>query len=281
MSIQILCDSSADFTQQEISDLNLLYIPIPVLFGEESFAEGVNMTKDEFYTKLKTSPLFPTTSQPSPDEFVKVFQQAKNHGDEIIALLIPNALSGTLQSACLAKSIVQYDKIHIIDSLSAAAALRILITEAVDMCKKGYSCEEIITTIEQLKTKTHIYAALDTLENLHRGGRLTKAQTGIGEFAGIKPIITLTEEGKVILAHKSLGKSKACKEIIRHITSLNIDKRYPLHFIYSHNKDNLNLLISKLEKSTTAYQNCESFDIGPTIGTHIGTGAYGICCILK
>lgn len=280
MAVHILCDSSADLDFEEINQMGLLYVPIPVIFGNKTFAEGINITKDEFYEKLAHQRIYPTTSQPSPADFLDFFVQAKAAGDEVVAILIPEALSGTYQNANLAKSMSEYDHIHIIDSMSIAASTRILLEEAIRLRDLGSSAVEIVEAIEHLKTKTHIIAALDTLENLYRGGRLTKAQTGIGEFAGIKPVVTLSKEGKVQLIHKALGKSKACSKIIKHLANLKIDTNYPVYFIYSNDDTNLRLLRTKLEAADFDYWDNKEFNIGPTIGTHIGAGAYGFCCVL-
>lgn len=281
MAVHILCDSSADLTIEEIREMGLLYVPIPVIFGNKSYAEGINITKDEFYEKLAHQLIYPTTSQPSPAEFLKFFQQAKAAGDEIIAILIPEALSGTYQNAALAKDMADYEHIHLIDSNSIAAASRILLEEAVRLRDSGAGCQEIISGIEEIKGKTYVFAALDTLENLYRGGRLTKAQTGIGEFAGIKPVVSLSEDGSVTLAHKSLGRSKACAKIIKELASIPMNTNYPLYFIYSNDDSNLNQMRSKLDKAGFDYGDIKAFNIGPTIGTHIGAGAFGFCCVLQ
>lgn len=147
MSVKILCDSSADFSIEEIKAMDLLYVPIPVLFNEETYVEGTNITKDEFYEMLETNPVFPTTSQPSPADFLNYFEKAKEDGDEIVAILIPEALSGTLQNANLAKNMSGYDKIHIVDCYNIAAALRIMIETAVKLRDEGKAAAQIIEAL--------------------------------------------------------------------------------------------------------------------------------------
>ena len=202
MAVKLLCDSSADFDIEEIKALDLLYVPIPVMFGDETFIEGENITKDEFYKKLTNNPNFPTTSQPSPAMFLDHFKEAKKNGDEIVAILIPEALSGTLQNANMAKNMSEYDNIHIVDGFNIAAALRILIEHAVKLRDAGKSALEIYEALNELRNRTKVYAALDTLENLYRGGRLSKAAAGIGELANLKPVVTLDENGAVAVCSK-------------------------------------------------------------------------------
>ncbi len=281
MAIKILCDSAADFDIEEINALGLLYVPIPVLFGDEMVADGINITKDQFYDRLASDPVFPTTSQPAPGAFVDHFNQAKKDGDEIIAILIPSGLSGTYQNALLAKNISGYDKIHIIDSQNIAACLRILIEKAVQMRDAGADAASIVDAIEELKPRIHVHAALDTLDNLCRGGRLTRAQAGIGELVNIKPVVTLDSEGHVAMVSKALGKCKACGALIKIFAAQELDPDYPVYYIYSHTTDNVDLFKSKMNASGYRTDGAGTYNLGPTIGTHIGPGAFGVCYVTK
>ena len=281
MAVRILCDSSADFSIEEIKAMNLLYAPLPVLFGEDSYIEGENITKDEFYEKLLTNPNFPTTSQPSPASFLEQFKIAKECGDDVVAILITEGLSGTIQNAHLAKNMCDYDNIHIVDGLNIAAALRILIEHAVKLRDQGKTAEEIVEALLDLRERTHVYAALDTLENLYRGGRLTKAAAGIGEFANLKPVVTVNKEGKVEVCHKAIGKNKAISQIVKHYSSLEIDKDFPLYYVYSKETANMELLRNKLIAAGFEEANGKAHNLGPTLGTHVGIGAYGIAYVVK
>lgn len=281
MAVKILCDSSADFDIEEIKALDLLYVPIPVMFGDDTYIEGENITKDEFYEKLTTNPNFPTTSQPSPAMFLDYFKEAKKNNDEIVAILIPEALSGTFQNANMAKNMSDYDNIHIVDGFNIAAALRILIEHAVKLRDAGKSAADIALEITKLRTHTKVYAALDTLENLYRGGRLSKAAAGIGELANLKPVVTLDEKGAVAVCSKAIGKNKAIGNIIKHLDTLELDYNYPTYFVYSN--DSANTLVLKDKLVATGYDVSASklCNLGPTLGTHVGIGAYGIAYVEK
>lgn len=281
MSVKILCDSSADLSIEEIKEMDLLYVPIPVIFGEDTYLEGTNIDKDKFYEMLASNPAFPTTSQPSPASFLDYFEDAKENGDEIVAIIIPEALSGTLQNVNLAKNMSGYDNIHIVDGCTIAAALRILIETAVKLRNEGKSATEIVHTLNNLKKRTKIYAALDTLENLYRGGRLTKAAAGIGEFANLKPVVTLDETGKVTIAHKSIGKNKAISHIVKHFSELSIDHSYPVYFIYSNLTENMEVLRSKMIAAQMDMSHNKACNLGPVLGTHVGTGAFGLAYVVK
>ena len=131
--IHILVDSAADFSKKEIEEKGIHLVPLQVSFQEEQYLDGVNLERDEFYEKLVHGKVFPKTSQPSPQEFLDVFEDVKEKGDEIICILLSSALSGTYQSAQLARSMADYDKIYIVDSLSAVVAIRILCDTALDL----------------------------------------------------------------------------------------------------------------------------------------------------
>ena len=221
----------------------------------------------------------PKTSQPSPQDFLDVFEKAKENDDELICILLSSKLSGTLQSATLAKSMACYDKIHIIDSLSATYVIKMMTEYGIQLRDSGKNALEIVDELEKIKSKIKLYAVLDTLENLKKGGRLSAVEAGIGTLAKIKPLVTLTEDGKVGMKGKSIGRKKALADIVKLVEKENINTNYPIYNIYSYGMDNNKLFLDKLNEIGIAPD--ESMQIGPTIGTHIGPGAYGIIFVKK
>ncbi len=277
--IKILIDSSADLTSTEIKAKNVTMIPIQITINDKNYLDGVDLDHDTFYDLLTTSTEFPKTSQPSPQEFLEAFEKVKEDGDELICILLSSALSGTFQSAQLAKNIVGYDKIYLIDSLSAVSAIRILCDKALEMINDGAKSQEIITTLNELKGRIKIYAALNTLDYLSKGGRISKAAATIGELTKIKPIITVNDEGKVEIAGKRLGINKSISYIKEKIDSFTIDQNYPIYPLYSFGEENLNKLQQKLVENN--YKLANSIQVGPTIGAHLGPEAFGICFVTK
>ena len=212
--------------------------------------------------------------------FLDYFKEAKKNGDEIVAILIPEALSGTLQNANMAKYMSEYDNIHIVDGFNIAAALRILIEHAVKLRDAGKSTLEIYEALNELRNRTKVYAALDTLENLYRGGRLSKAAAGIGELANLKPVVTLDENGAVAVCSKAIGKNKAIGNIIKHLDTLTLDKNFPIYFVYSDDDTNAKLLKDKLVTAGYNVADSRLCNLGPTLGTHVGIGAYGVAYVV-
>ena len=277
--IRILVDSSSDYTMEEIKEQEFSFVPLNILISGKSYRDVVDLIPDDFYKLLISSKDFPKTSQPSPQDFAEIFEDVKAKGDEIICILLSSALSGTCQSAHLAKDMVDYDGIHIIDSLAATAMIKFMGNHAAKLVKEGLSAQEIVQKIEAMKGKIKVVAGLDTLENLCKGGRLSKASATIGELANLKPIITVTEEGKVSVIGKCLGKNKALNFILKYLENSERDMSFPLYTLYSFGTENTEKLEERLTKEGISYD--ERVQLGSTIGAHIGPGAFAILYVIK
>lgn len=276
MAIRIITDSAADYSIQEVNRRGIQVIPMGISFGEEEYRDGVNLTKEEFFEKLQSCREFPKTSQPSPTAFLECFEEAKAAGDEVIIILIAGVLSGTIQSAMLAKEMVEYDKIYIIDSQNATLGMRILVDRAAVLREQGYTAREIVEEIEALRPRIRLYAGLDTLEYLYKGGRLSKSQTALGTLVNLKPVITVTEIGEVEVCGKQIGIRHAYRQIAQILKEETPDVAYPVYFLYAHDKKNCVNFIQYLQKQGMDFGTSKLRGIGATIGSHIGTGAFGI-----
>ena len=277
--IRIVVDSSSDFTMEEIKEKNLSLVPLTVHIDGNNYIEGENLERTEFYELLKTCQEFPKTSQPSPEAFLNVFNNAKEAGDSVICILLSSSLSGTCQSAHLAKSMAEYDDIYIIDSLSATTGIQLLANYAVKLVEEGLDIHTIVEKVEDAKSRIKIFAALDTLEYLYKGGRLSKASAAIGTLARLKPIITVNAEGCIDVVGKAIGKQKAMSGIIEHLTAFEPDPAFPVTTLYSFDADNCQKLEDKLLKNNV--QAASRTSIGAIIGAHVGPGAFGVVYICK
>lgn len=277
--IRILIDSSSDYTMEEIKEKNLTLVPLTVTIDGTSYIEGENLERNEFYEILKTCAEFPKTSQPSPEAFLNVFEDAKKAGDSVICILLSSSLSGTCQSAHLAKSMAEYEDIHIIDSLSATAGIKMMADYACRLVAEGLSVEEIVAKVENMKSRVHIFAALDTLEYLYKGGRLSKASAAIGTLARLKPIISVNEEGKIDVVGKAIGQQKAISGILDQYQKYERDETFPVYTLYTYDAGNCEKMETKLLKNDIRSEDRTS--IGSIIGAHVGPGAYGIVFVSK
>lgn len=277
--IRILVDSSADFELHELEGKNMEFVPITVNFDEKDYRDGLDLHKNQLYEMLTGSDLFPKTSQPSPAEFADIFRDAKEKGDAIVCILLSSALSGTCQSAHLAKNMVDYNEIYIVDSLNATVGIRIMVEYALKLRGEGVSAKEIAAKVEHLKSRVKIMAGVDTLEFLCRGGRLSRAAATIGELANLKPIVYLSPEGKVEVLGKCLGRVKAGNFLLKKLEEYQIDTAFPLYTLYSYGTENIEKLEEKLEKADYKASDCKQ--IGATIGAHVGPGAFGFAFVEK
>ena len=277
--IRILVDSASDYKMEEIREKGLELVPITITIGETDYVDGLNLDRDEFYEILERTGSFPKTAQPSPQAFLEVFLDAKKKGDELICILLSSALSGTCQSAFLAKSMAAYDKVYIIDSLSASYTIKILADHALALVSQGIGAGEIAALLEGLRSRVRVLAAPNTLDYLERGGRISKTAAAIGNLAGIKPIITISQEGQVDVIGKCVGRNKAIGQILKQLAAIGRDEAFPLYPIYSYGTENCTKLCEKL--SAAGYRTDEMLQIGPTIGAHIGPEAFGIVFAAK
>lgn len=270
--IKIAVDSNAECKQGD----NIIdaLVPIAVTIGEKGFLGGVNLENDDFYEMLINGKDFPSTSQPSPTTFTDLFEDAKNNGDDLILITIASALSGTYQSACMARDMVGYDRIFVIDSQLATHPMWVLTKAAYDMREAGKTAEEIVEALEELKGRIKVIAAVDTLEFLHRGGRLSKAAATIGSIASLKPILTIKEDGSLGVIGKALGRGKAMQFVMTKLKSVEIDENYPIYSLYTYGTENCEALEEQMKAA--GYNPEERRQIGPSVGAHVGPGAYGV-----
>lgn len=274
--VKIMLDSASDGKNTHPYDY---YVPLTVEIGGKSYKDGLDLDKDTFYHLLTTTEEFPKTSQPSPEDFIPYFEQVKASGDEIVYLCISSALSGTFQSATIAKNMVEYDGIHIVDTKSATHLIGQLARYADDLRKQGLSGAEIAEKVLQVRQKQVVFAGLQTLEYLYKGGRLSRASAAIGSIANIKPIVTVNQEGKVDSFAKAIGVKRAIQTIIKHVQEHEIDENFAIWSLCTVDNENCEALEQAMAE--IGHPVSGRMQVGPTIGAHVGPGVYGIIFVEK
>ena len=273
--IRILTDSTADFSAEDIRSLGLRVVPLLVNFGEEHYRDGIDLTPQEFYEKLAAAEKLPTTSQPSPELFQREFEEARDAGDDVVCVLLSSALSGTYQSAQIALEEVGYDRVFLVDSGSATLGEQVLVRRAVQRLREGFSASEIAADLEEARGRLYVFALVDTLKYLHKGGRLPTAVALAGGLLGIKPVIGL-RDGKLGMADKARGLPGAYVAIFKLIGKVGgIDEAAPVLVGYTGKPQGVEPFLRYVTQNLHLEEPLLRA-IGPVIGTHAGPGAAGI-----
>ena len=274
MSIRIFTDSASDITRAELEELQAELIAMPLQCGEETYVDD-KTTPVEIFWQMLLDGVNIKTSLPSPDMFVQKFKAAKEAGDEVICILIASKLSGTYQGAMLAKQIVDYDGIHVIDAGHAAASVaeKMLVIAACRMRDQGCTAEEIVRKLEQLRGSVRLIACLDTLEYLARGGRLPAAVASIGTKLQLKPIIVFGENGEIQVVKKCMGSKRAMRDMTEMVTECGINPEYPVIPIFAQNDRNCQEYVASL-KNAGCVGRRESGRRSEAISDRVDTGSY-------
>jgi len=274
--IQIVTDSTADLSTDIVKQYDIKVVPLRVNFGDESFLEGKELNSKDFYEKLMDSGKLPTTSQPSPGDFAKIYNElAANGVQEIISIHLSKQLSGTYQSALIAKSMVANKiKVTVIDSQLVSMGLGLVVVAAARAAQEEKMCDEIYKHVLDVRNKINTFFIVNTLEYLQKGGRIGKASSILGSLLNIKPILTITN-GEVHSFEKVRGKGKALDRILEIAKLYTKGKKIQCAITHSNSLDSA----LRLHEMILTQLNCmEIFisDIGAVVGTHVGPGTVAL-----
>ena len=272
--VHIVTDSTADLAKELVNQYNISVVPLKVFFGSESFLDGVELNSDEFFTRLAGSKELPTTSQPSPAEFTKVYQPWVEKKSDIISIHISAQMSGTLQSAQLAKKMLNYEGLEVVDSRAVSVVLGMMVLAAARAAEAGLTRPQIMKLIQDIMTDYQVYYMVDTLEYLQRGGRIGRAQAFLGTILNVKPILTI-HEGFVHPYEKTRGRKKALNRLVQIISESYGDT--PLFCYLTHGSDWEGLrAIQELVKTKLNCVEMLESRLGSVVGTHVGPGLAGL-----
>jgi DegV family protein with EDD domain len=274
--IKIVTDSTAYLPEETVQRHDIRVVPLCVHFGQEAFKEGVELSNEEFYARLKEATELPTTSQPSVGEFYEVFKELADAGHEIIALTISHKLSGTYNSATTAQEMLPEAKISVVDSLSTSVGLQLMVEAAAKAVADGASREEIVHQMEEIRQKLYVLFVVDTLEYLAKGGRIGNARAFLGTLLKIKPILIL-QDGAIEPLEQVRSKRKALAQMMN-LVEERIDGSGPqarvavTHALVPDEAEEVKCEIANRLGCAEPYV----ATIGPVIGTHTGPGVVGI-----
>jgi DegV family protein with EDD domain len=276
MPVRIVTDSSADLPADEVARLGLEVVPLSIRFGSDEFTDGVDLSVAEFYERLASSAELPETAAPSPGAFEAAFRRQADAGaDAVVCINLSSGLSATIQSAQNAATAIAGDvDVRVVDSRSITSGLGTQVMLAADAAAAGASADDVVALVEGLVGRTHVIGALDTLDNLRKGGRIGGAQALLGSLLAIKPLLDISS-GEVAEAGRARTRRKALEWLRDQIFAL----PEPEHLCIAHGMapdvdDMLALLAPRYSPDKIRVTT-----IGPTIGTHGGPRVMGLTWI--
>lgn len=279
--VRIITDSAADFAPAELEKLNIICIPLTVLIDQKDYHENVDLTKDRFYELLKDSEGFPKTSQASPQVLADLFEDAKRSGEEAVYITLSSALSGTWQSAMFIREDAGYEGAYVVDTRNATGGQRMLVEHAVKLRDEGKSAAEIVAAVEELRGRIVLYACINTLEYLYKGGRISHLSYTLGTLAQIKPIIHVDHHGRVDIPAKAMGMRKGMDHLCKQADAKKPDPDFPLYVMYTDDRSVAETLAVRLAEHGHAIHEKHIIQVGAAIGSHIGPKACGLVYVGK
>lgn len=272
MAIRLIADSTCDITIKDCERKGIDLIPLKVTIDGDTYLDKYELTNEDFYSRLAKATDVPVTTLAGPHDFLERFCACPD--DDIICITLSSKLSGTYQSAVIAKAETGRDNIYVIDSCSVSLGAGLLIELAVEMAEKGEKAADIAEKLEKLAPEIELYAVVDTLKYLVKGGRLGKASGAVGSLLGIKPVLRIKDGvienvGKERGMAKALAKMKALAEENHNI----MDENTAITYGHSNNENGMRSFIDIMGRDGSHYS------IGSVVGTHAGPGAVGIALV--
>jgi DegV family protein with EDD domain len=275
--IALVTDSTTYMPPELVKKYNISVAPQMLIWGDQTYRDGVDIQSSEFFTRLKTAKVMPTTSQVAVISFQEIFQNLVNQGYEVLALLVSSKLSGTVQSAMQAKDLMSSarEKVNVVDSQSVAMALGFQVLAVARAIEAGAGLKDAIALAEKSYQQTGVFFAVDTLEFLHRGGRIGGAQRFLGTMLNMKPILAI-QDGRVEGIERIRTKNKAQDRVLELVIE-KVAGRTPVRLatLHANAADDARALLTRAEQALNPVESIFT-EVSPTVGTHAGPGTVGL-----
>jgi DegV family protein with EDD domain len=276
VAIKIVTDSTSDIPQPLAEELGITVVPLYTRFGEKVYRDRIDISEEEFFQRLLSDPIHPTTSQPSPQDFVSVYEKLSGEADGIISIHISGKLSGTCNSALRGKEIVGPKcPIEVIDSEMVSMGFGLIVLRAVAIAASGKSFTEVVDEVKKLIPKVHLWALFDTLKYLAKGGRIGKAKAFLGSVLNIKPILGV-KDGEMIPVVQARSREKGIELLYKFVNDRNNIR--DLAVMYTTSPKEAKALADRLG---TIYKRSKIIvaRLGPALGVHAGPGALAVALL--
>jgi len=271
--VKIVTDSLSDITSDVAEELGITVVPLTVFFGKESFLDRVTITTDEFYHRLTHDDTWPTTTQPPPSTFVDVYNKLVEETDEILVITLSSKLSGTYESALNARGSVQKKcRIEVIDSLTVAMGLGLVVIAAAKAAQAGAKLNELVDLVHSAIPRSHLVAYFDTLKYLAKGGRIGKAQGLLGAVLSVKPVLTV-KDGEMSPLTRLRSRAAGMEYLYNFVAGFSHIEELAVE--HTTVPDEANRLVERLG-SLFPKERIYRSTISPVVGTHAGPGAMAV-----
>jgi len=275
MTIRIVTDSTCDLPEGVVTEHGITVVPLYINFGDQSYLDGVELSRQEFYERLPDFETPPTTAAPGPEFFRQTYERLADEGaTEVLSIHISISLSATVDVARLGAKETDAVPVTVFDSGQLSLGTGFLVLTAAKAAAMGCSMDEIIALLEEQGSRTHVFAALDTLEFLRRSGRMSRVMAGLGSVLRIKPLLKMYNGEPT--AERVRTRDRATKRLISLLSDLAPLEQVAL--VHTHAPDRAEELRQRVEHLLPEGE-VPSVDITPVIGAHIGPGAVGFACV--
>lgn len=277
MTVRIVTDSACDLTDDEVASYGIEIVPLSIRFGDEELIDREQLSITEFYARMATSEHLPQTAAPSPGQFDQAFRRALDGGaDQVVCVNLSRKVSATMEAAEAGARDIDGD-IRVLDSGSVTCGLGTIVLAAAQAASDGASADEITAVVADLSDRTRVYAVLDTLENLKKGGRIGNAKALLGSMLSIKPLLDFSS-GEVEEAGKQRTRKKALEWLRSTVTDNadNIDRLAIAHAM----ADDIDAFVAQVA-ADTGRNDIRVDVVGPVVASHGGPGLVGVGMVLK
>jgi DegV family protein with EDD domain len=273
--VRIVTDSTADIPDDVVARLGISVVPSYVVFGSETYRDGIELTRQEFYEKLSTTRTIPTTATPPPDGYEEVYRQLASEPGGIVSIHLAANLSGLYSAAAVAAERVAEARIAVVDSEQVTMGYGWMVIAAAEAAQRGEDVDQIVGLVEGMKDRTRVLAVLDTLDYLYRGGRVGWVAAMVGTLMQIKPIIEV-KRGQVTLLERARTRTRSIGRLLERVQVLGpLERAIVLH---ANAPGRAEQVASQLQATTPHWERLIS-QAGVTVASHTGPGAVGIACV--
>jgi DegV family protein with EDD domain len=274
VKVQLVTDSSSDLPKDLIDKYQIEVVPLTIIIDGQTYLDGVEINTDTFYQKLSVAKEIPKTSQPTPHAFLEAFKRANKRGP-VLCITLSSGLSGTYQSAMLAKEMADFP-VEVIDSLNISLGIGLQVLKACRMAEKGFTIQQIKEEILDYRAKMKAYFTLNTLEYAIKGGRVKPWEGGMAQLLNIKPVMTTLPDGTLGNSEKVRGRKKAINRLLEMVEAANVDSsQISIGIVYNFNEEEAAFFKNEIIKRINPHELIVS-KLGPVFGSHGGLGVLGL-----